>query len=108
MPDAGDMVALSESVMVGTSLVISVPAGTVAVITVPFIVASTAGLRAAKLNLVMSLTELLVTGVGEGVILSLQDQAVISPRINKQEMRRGKLVGVFILIVVKRIAMIRF
>ena len=62
--------ALSETVMVGTNLVASVPELAVAliVLAVPSIVPAKAGLRAAKLNLVMSLAELLVAdGVGVGV-----------------------------------------
>lgn len=55
--------------MDGTNLVASVPVGKVAfiVLAVASIVASTAGLSAAKLNLVISFAELLGSGVGVGV-----------------------------------------
>ena len=58
--------------MVGTNLVTSVPVGKVAciVLAVASIVASTAGLSAAKLNLVISFAELLGPDVGVGVITS--------------------------------------
>ena len=68
------MVALSETVIVGTNLVASVPELAVAaiVLAVPSIVPSKDGLRAEKLNLVMSFAELFVpVGVGLGVTVGV-------------------------------------